>query len=155
MISPLLSGINKVKRSQTQTLARIAFACKRAMLARHGIDTLTRLDRGIGGLACDQAGAAHSRQTSNAVFLNYLKMRRGTRWRWTVKTFWSATCIVRKRWTDLDNHLIHMPTWARLRTGSAKAARDQTAKLQEPPSDRLIRDIGTPFSQQLLDVSEW
>ncbi len=55
---------------------------------------------------------------------------------------------------DIDDHLVQMPARARLRPSLAKVARDQAAKLQEPPSNCFVRSIDATFGEHFLDVAE-
>ena len=56
--------------------------------------------------------------------------------------------------TDLDDHLVQMPSRTWFRRGSAWVAGDQAAKLQEPPPNGLVRNVYAPFRQHFLDITE-
>ncbi len=56
--------------------------------------------------------------------------------------------------TDLDNHIIEVPTRTGARTAAAKIARNQSAELQEPASNRFVRNIDATLGQQILDITK-
>ena len=56
--------------------------------------------------------------------------------------------------TDLDNHFVEMSTRTGARTAAAKIARNQSAKLQEPASNRFVRNIDATLGQQILDITK-
>ncbi len=56
--------------------------------------------------------------------------------------------------TDLDDHLVEMPTRTGARTTAAKIARNQSAELQEPASNRFVRNIDATLGQQILDITK-
>ena len=49
--------------------------------------------------------------------------------------------------TDLDNHFVEVPTRTGARTAAAKIARNQSAELQEPASNRFVRNIDAALGQ--------
>jgi len=55
--------------------------------------------------------------------------------------------------TDLDNHFVEVPTRTGTRTAAAKIARDQSAELQEPASNRFARNFDATLGQQILDIT--
>ena len=56
--------------------------------------------------------------------------------------------------TDLDNHFVEVPTRTGARTAAAKIARNQSAELQEPASNRFVRNIDATLGQQILDITK-
>ncbi len=56
--------------------------------------------------------------------------------------------------TDLDNHFVEVPTRTGGRTAAAKIARNQSAELQQPASNRLVRYIDAALDQQILDITK-
>ncbi len=56
--------------------------------------------------------------------------------------------------TDLDNHFVEVPTRTGARTAAAKIARNQSAELKEPASNRFVRNIDATLGQKILDVTE-
>ena len=56
--------------------------------------------------------------------------------------------------TDLDNHFVEVPTRTGTRTAAAKIARDQSAELQEPASNRFARNFDATLGQQILDITK-
>ena len=56
--------------------------------------------------------------------------------------------------TNLDNHLVEVPTGTGARTAAAKIACNQPAKLQEPASNRFVRNIDSTLGQQILDITK-
>ena len=56
--------------------------------------------------------------------------------------------------TDLDDHLVKVPARTGARTATTEIVRNQPAKLQEPASSRLVRNIDVMLGQKILDVTE-
>ena len=56
--------------------------------------------------------------------------------------------------SNLDDHFVEVPTRTGARTATTEIARNQSAELQEPASNRLVRNIDPALGQQVLDVTE-
>jgi hypothetical protein len=55
---------------------------------------------------------------------------------------------------DRDIHLVQMPPAGRSATAPAQVGGNQRSELQRPASDRLVADLASSLSQQLLDVAK-
>ena len=56
--------------------------------------------------------------------------------------------------TNFDSHFVEVPTCTGARTAAAKIARNQSAELQEPASNRFVRNIDATLGQQILDITK-
>ena len=56
--------------------------------------------------------------------------------------------------TDLDNHFVEVLTRTGTQAAAAKIARDQSAELQEPASNRFARNFDATLGQQILDITK-
>ena len=54
---------------------------------------------------------------------------------------------------DRENHLVEMPLIARLLSLGAQVPRKLSPELQDPASDRLVRNVQAAFGQEFLDVA--
>ena len=52
------------------------------------------------------------------------------------------------------NHLVEMPTRTGARTAAAEIACNQSAELQEPASNCLVRNFDATLGQQILDITK-
>ncbi len=55
---------------------------------------------------------------------------------------------------DPDDHLVEVPARTGARTATTEIARNQPPELQQPKSNRLVRNIDATLGQQILDITK-
>jgi hypothetical protein len=85
---------------------------------------------------------------------------------WTDRKRWAEPwllkrCILRSRAPEIhpcsanaDHHLVQMPARRWVHPRAAKRLCSANAKFERPAADRLMADVDTAFSQQIVDIAK-